>query len=127
MPSFAQVQDRGIAVSGPDGESDGLAQGRRWALLVGIADYPSVPGFQVQKLKAPVKDVKSLEAFLKDTEKSGFEPEHVVTLTDEEATQRNILLEFNKMASRAAPEDMMLFYFSRQEYKNKEENTDEKK
>ena len=87
-------------------------QGTRWALLIGIANYPQSEGFQVQQLKAPVKDVNALAGFLRDPEKGGFDPEHIFTLTDEQATRRKILITFNDIAKRSAPEDMVIFYFS---------------
>lgn len=87
-------------------------KGNRWAILIGIADYPSSEGFQIQQLKAPVKDVNALAEFLKDPEKGGFDSENIFILTDEEATRRNILITFNDIAKRAGPEDMVIFYFS---------------
>jgi len=114
MPLSAQVQDKGFVVASPKNIAQPLAstQGTRWALLVGIANYPAVEGFEIQQLKAPVKDVNALAAFLKDPEKGGFDADRVLTLTDEEATKREILMTFNDIAKRAAPEDMVLFYFS---------------
>jgi uncharacterized caspase-like protein len=111
MPLSAQDQDKGFVVKGL-AQPIASAQGTRWALLVGIAKYPSVEGFEIQQLKAPVKDVNALAAFLKDPEKGGFDADHVFTLTDEEATRRKILITFNDIKQRAAPEDMVLFYFS---------------
>jgi uncharacterized caspase-like protein len=114
MPLFAQDQDKGFVVKGSEGLVHSIVstQGTLWALLVGIAKYPSVEGFEVQQLKAPVKDANALAAFLKDPEKGGFDADRVLTLTDEQATKREILMTFNDIAKRAAPEDMVLFYFS---------------
>jgi len=110
----AQTQDKGFVRAGLKDTMQSIAsiQGTRWALLIGIADYPSVEGFEIQKLKAPVKDVDALAAFLKDPKKGGFDADHVFTLTDEQATRRSILATFNDIAKRAAPEDMVIFYFS---------------
>ncbi len=93
-------------------------QGVRWALLVGIANYPrSVSGYEIQPLRAPVKDVTALTELLKDPRRGGFDADHVFTLTDAEATRRNILITFNDIARRAQPEDMVIFYFSGHGYR----------
>ena len=114
MPLSTQSQDKGFVAADSKSlvQSIESLQGARWALLVGIADYPSVQGFEIEQLRAPVKDVNALAAFLKDPDKGGFDDEHVFILTDEEATYRNILMTFNDISRRAAPEDMVVFYFS---------------
>lgn len=93
-------------------KSLGLDKGNRWALLVGIANYPTVEGFQIQKLNAPVKDVNALANFLRDPQKGGFDSDKVFTLTEEQATKRNVLMTLNRIKNGAEPEDMVLFYFS---------------
>ena len=97
LPVSAQIQGRTIVVTGPEDATGSVAstQGTRWALLVGIADYPSNEGVNIQKLKAPVKDVNALAELLKTPEKGGFDPDHVFTLTDKNATKRSILMTFN--------------------------------
>ncbi len=37
-------------------------QGTRWALLIGIADYPPSEAYEIPTLKAPVKDANKLAA-----------------------------------------------------------------
>ena len=111
-PLSAQSQDKGFVVA-KSAQPAALTQGTCWALLVGIADYPQAEGFEIQPLKSPVKDVNNLAAFLKSPRSGGcFDDEHVFTLTDSEATRRNILTTFNKIAMSAAPEDLVVFYFS---------------
>jgi len=125
-PLSAQESERDIIIEGTAGarvQSAASVQGERWALLVGIADYPSSDEFEIQKLKAPVKDVNELAAFLKDPNRGGFAAENVFTLTDEEATRRNILINFNDIAKRAAPEDMVMFYFSGHGYRPNDSKT----
>ncbi|MBD3180697.1 hypothetical protein GF312_00290, partial [Candidatus Poribacteria bacterium] len=114
IPFACLAQERGFrsAISSDIPLSPEEVKGTRWALLIGISDYPSSPGFEIQKLKAPVKDVNALADFLKDKEKGGFEGGNVITLTDEQATRRNILINFNDIKNKAAPEDMVIFYFS---------------
>lgn len=93
-------------------------QGTRWALLVGVAEYPrTASGYEIQPLQAPVKDVNALAALLKDPSKGRFEADQIVTLTDAQATRRNILITFNDIVRQAKPEDLVLFYFSGHGYR----------
>ena len=122
----AQTAEKDIIIEGTTGtrvQSAAPIQGKRWALLVGIANYLSSDEFEIQQLKAPVKDVNELAAFLKDPNKGGFDAEHVFTLTDKKATRRNILITFNDIAKRAAPEDMVIFYFSGHGYRPSDSKT----
>ena len=118
-PLFAQTPGKEFNVEGVTEPTQHIAalQGKRWALLVGVADYPSTQGYEIQPLKATVKDVNALAAFLKDPQRGGFDADYVFTLTDKEATRRQILLTFSDIAKRAAPEDMVLFYFSGHGYR----------
>ena len=50
---IAQVSDRGMRIKGDVALSNGIIKGTRWALLIGIADYPKSDTFDVQSLKAP--------------------------------------------------------------------------
>ncbi len=112
-PAFAETQDKGFrAASGNADQSSAIPLGKRWALLVGIADYPSVEGFEIQKLKGPVKDVKALAALLTDPEAGGYNPDHVFTLTDKQATRDEILMKLDDIKNNARREDMVLFFFS---------------
>jgi len=119
-PLPAQTLEKDIVTEGITGtrvQSVASIQGKRWALLVGIANYPSSEEFEIQQLKAPVKDVNALAAFLKDPKRGDFDSDHVFTLTDEKATRREILITFNDIARRATPEDLVLFYFSGHGYR----------
>jgi hypothetical protein len=91
--------------------------GTGWALLVGVGAYRDVEGFTVSQLNAPAKDVATLRKFLTDSEFGAFPPENVTTLVDTEATKQNILFELADLRGRAAPEDLVLFYFSGHGYR----------
>jgi len=100
-----------------------VTPGKRWALLVGVAKYPQTSeSFDIPPLKSPTKDVEALANFLRDPNKGGFSPENVKVLTDENAKQRDILIALNEIAQKAAPEDMVLVYFSGHGYKPPDEN-----
>ena len=40
--------------------------GTKWALLVGISEYPDAEGFTISRLQGPAKDVENLEELLTD-------------------------------------------------------------
>lgn len=124
-PLSAQTPEKRFKIEGLTDPTQSIAgvQGKRWALLVGIADYPSRQGYEIQPLKAPVKDVNALAVFLKDPQKGGFDADHVFTLTDKQATRRDILITFNDIAKRTAPEDMVIFYFSGHGYRPSDSET----
>ena len=133
LPLFAQMSDKQSSVEGNDSDYKDLilkingkiqgastvfaTEGKRLALLVGIADYPSVEGYQMQKLRATVKDVNALAGFLKNPKRGGFDANLVFTLTDEQATRRNILITLNDIARQATPKDMVFIYFSGHGYR----------
>ncbi|MEO2005587.1 MAG: caspase family protein [Candidatus Poribacteria bacterium] len=93
-----------------------------WALLVGVGAYPDVEGYTVSRLSAPAKDVEALRSFLADPELGAFPPENVRTLVDEQATKDDILLALANIRRRAAPEDLVLFYFSGHGYRPHDED-----
>ncbi|MBM3216017.1 DUF4384 domain-containing protein [Candidatus Poribacteria bacterium] len=95
-----------------------VTPGKRWALLVGVSEYPQTSeSFEIPPLKAATKDVEALATFLSDPAKGGFAQANITVLTDEKAKQRDILITFNELAKRAAPDDLVLFYFSGHGYK----------
>jgi len=80
--------------------------GRGLALLVGVDTYANLPS----GLQGCVNDVKLLEALLMEV--YGFNPETIVTLTDEQATMANIIAELENLAAAARPQDTVVFLFS---------------
>ncbi|MBT5532050.1 PEGA domain-containing protein [Candidatus Poribacteria bacterium] len=93
-----------------------------WALLVGVGAYPDVDGYTVSRLSAPAKDVDALRTFLTDPDLGAFPASNVRTLIDEQATKAEILLALANMRRRAAPEDLVLFYFSGHGYRPHDED-----
>ncbi len=92
-----------------------------WALLVGVGAYENVEGYTVSRLSAPAKDVDALRTFLTDPKLGAFPASNVRTLIDEQATKAEILLALANMRRRAAPEDLVLFYFSGHGYRPHDE------
>ena len=93
--------------------------GERWALLIGVDRYNvnKQQNYYLPNLQACVKDVKALDAVLRNTARGGFE--HVTTLVTNETpggpnspTDRNILKELKKLVDRTEEDDLVLIYFS---------------
>jgi Caspase domain len=77
----------------------------RWALAVGINDYQYGP-----RLAGAVNDVKLMADILQRT--FGFPASHVRLLLDGEATAEAIRAEMDALLGRAAPDDVVIMYFS---------------
>ncbi|MEM8559388.1 MAG: caspase family protein, partial [Bacteroidota bacterium] len=94
VPSYAELYPGGGAADG------------RYAVLVGISDYP--PGST--DLAAPVYDARLIRDFL--VEQMAYDPADIVLLTDEEATREHILQALGRHLGQAGPEGTVLFYYS---------------
>lgn len=78
----------------------------KYALLVGIDDYPGTGN----DLRGPVEDARIMERAL--TERFGFAPENVVTLNDDEATRENIANGILQHLGQAGPDGVAVFFYS---------------
>jgi len=78
----------------------------KYALLVGIDDYP---GFG-SDLRGPVRDAGIMHEVL--TQRFGFDPANVVTLTDSEATRENIANGIVQHLGQAGPDGVAVFFYS---------------
>ncbi|MEM6782161.1 MAG: caspase family protein [Bacteroidota bacterium] len=83
------------------GDPDG-----RYAVLVGINDYP--PG--VSDLATPVYDARLVRDLL--VERMGYRSEDVVLLTDREATREHVLQALGRHLGQAGPDGSVVFYYS---------------
>lgn len=80
---------------------------RKLALLVGINQY-SAP---ILALKGCTTDVKLQQELL--IHRFGFNPQDIVTLTDQQATCKSILTAFEEhLINQAKPGDVVVFHFS---------------
>ena len=86
-------------------ETGGPADGR-YALLVGIDDYPG----SRNDLRGPVNDVALMADVLVD--RFGFSHQDIMTLTDEQATRANIANGITRHLGQAGPNGMAVFFFS---------------
>ncbi|MBI1851585.1 MAG: caspase family protein [Planctomycetes bacterium] len=85
-----------------------VSTANRWALLVGIKDYP--PAGPEGDLAGCDLDIKKMKEVL--TVAFGMPEDHVVVLADLAATKAAIENELTSMAEKAGPEDAAIFYYS---------------
>jgi hypothetical protein len=83
------------------GSSDG-----KYALLVGIDDYPGTGS----DLRGPVEDARIMYRAL--TERFGFDPANIVTLNDSDATRENIANGIVQHLGQAGPDGVAVFFYS---------------
>lgn len=80
---------------------------RKLALLVGINQYSGIIG----ALKGCVTDVQLQQELL--VHRFGFNPQDILTLTDQQATRKGILTAFEEhLIKQAKPGDVVVFHFS---------------
>lgn len=83
----------------------------RYALLIGVSDYPSFPGVSTpSRLDGPANDVDALQTVL--TQKWGFPSAGIRTLKNREATRTAILAALDDLAKRAKAGDSVFIYYS---------------
>jgi hypothetical protein len=87
---------------GSGGDPDG-----RYALLVGIGDYP---GTDADLGNAPIEDANIMRRMLVDH--FGFDPANVLTLTDADATRENIAQGIAQHLGQAGPNGLAFFFYS---------------
>ena len=78
----------------------------RYALLVGIDDYPGTDS----DLNSPVADARIMRDVLID--EYGYDPDNVVMLIDEEANREHIINAFVRHLGQVGPQGTALFYYS---------------
>lgn len=87
---------------------------RKLALLVGINQYPELVsdyGVKSSTLSGCLTDVKLQRELL--IHRFGFQPEDILSLTDEAATRQGIVDAFvSHLVEQAKPNDVVLFHFS---------------
>ena len=82
------------------------ASAAKWALLVGVGDYPGAE----MDLEGPAHDVAALHREL--VENLGYPAARVNVLVDADATRANILDSLRQLARDTAPGDFVLLYLS---------------
>ncbi len=80
---------------------------QRAALLIGVGRY-AAPA--LSPLAGPPADVQAVRALL--TRRYGFDPAHITTLTDAQATRAGVLAGLTALGERAAPGAQLVVHFS---------------
>lgn len=80
--------------------------GGRYALVVGIGDYPGAGS----DLRAPVRDARAMADLL--VGRFGFDRENVALLTDTDATRANLANGILQHLGQAGPDGVAVFFFS---------------
>ena len=101
-----RIQTEENAVTPFAGFGSGGDPNGRYALLVGIDDYPGTGS----DLNGPVEDARIMERVL--TEKFGFDPANIVTLNDADATRQNIVQGIAQHLGQAGPDGVAVFFYS---------------
>jgi hypothetical protein len=78
----------------------------KWAILIGVDKFknPNIPA------TGCTKDVAHLSEFFKT--EANFLPDHVIELTDDQASVDNIEAKLREVAPRVKPTDLVITYFS---------------
>ena len=84
-------------------ESASPPVGKSWFFGIGINDYQHFPS-----LNNAVRDVKAILEVLQER----YDINEAETLTDGQATRRNILRKLEKLSKKVGPDDKLLVYFS---------------
>jgi hypothetical protein len=82
--------------------------GQRWALLVGINQYPNLA--TRYQLHGCVNDVELMADILQKN--FGFPPDHITMLLNRAATRDDILAALDTLASRVARDDIVILVYS---------------
>jgi len=96
------IQNRDFATMYPGGGS----ANERYALLVGIDDYPGAQN----DLASCVNDTRVMRQAL--IEHFGYKPENIVVINDASATREHIIEAFRRHLGQAGPNGAATFYFS---------------
>jgi len=83
------------------------AQGKVWAVIIGVAAYDHMP-----VLRYTDDDAYRIYAFLKSPEGGALDDRQIRILIDEDATKQKIVDAMNETFGKAGPNDLVLLYFS---------------
>jgi uncharacterized caspase-like protein len=82
---------------------------QKWALIIGIGNFTDA---QIPKLNFTTADADAFAAALKDPNIGQFPADHVLELTNADATTKNIKEKLNLIARQAQPNDLVVVYFA---------------
>jgi metacaspase-1 len=95
------------------------AGSRKLALIIAISDYPIESGW------TRINSTNDVGLIIKALNYQGFEREHIVVLTNEQATKAGIVASFEHLISEAQQGDVVYFHFSGHGQQIMDDNGDE--
>jgi uncharacterized caspase-like protein len=107
---FVLSTPRSRGLTGPSNNTPGNAPGgggEKWALIIGIGTFQD---HNIEPLRYTVNDAQSFAGVLLDPKYGHFKADNVHTLTNDQATTRNIKAQLNWLARSAAPDDLVVVY-----------------
>src|ERR1700744_3258387 len=102
---LATAPPRSRALSGPNNNPSGSTAGgggEKWALIIGIGTFNDS---NIEPLRYTVNDAQSFADVLLDPKYGHFKAANVHTLTNDQATTKNIKMQLNWLARRGAPDE----------------------
>lgn len=85
------------------------AIGQQWAVVVGLSEYANNGQSGLTNLAFADDDAK---AFANSLKQQGWSSSHIKLLTNEQATQRNIMIAMESWLTKAGPDDMIVLFWS---------------
>ena len=98
------------SVGGPGNAAPNAPQskgGEKWALIIGISNFQD---HNIEPLRYTVSDAQSFADVLLDPKYGHFKIDNVHTLTNDQATTKNIKVQLNWLARNATPDDLVVVY-----------------
>jgi len=106
---FVLSTPRARGLSGPGNNTPAVPTGggEKWALIIGIGTFTDS---NIEPLRYTVNDAQSFADVLLDPKYGHFKAANVHTLTNDQATTKNIKMQLNWLARSAAPDDLVVVY-----------------
>jgi len=98
--------DDGWYVECPDDKKQTL--GTNYALIIGVGNYKDP---SINSLRYVENDVRELYDVLTNPRTGIFKPENIMTLINEDATEKNVKFKFDDMVTRAKEKDDLVLVF----------------
>lgn len=84
---------------------------QRWAVVIGISDY-AYGGKHFPDLKYADRDAKAFFEFLRSPLSGGFSEDHIMYLTNKQATVENVRHALFEFLAQAGKDDLVVIFFS---------------
>ncbi len=115
-PSKAVVEDRGIPLAHKMRQEAVSRRIGRWAVVIGISNYKydthRDPVHGIPDLRYANRDARAFSEFLLSPEGGAFSPDHVLTLTDEAATIKEVRKAIGDFLAQSLEEDLVILFYA---------------